>query len=304
MVATWLAPGQADPLKTPASRRPLRDTPMKTVRMSSGDLVPALGQGTWCMGEDASLRDQEIAALRAGLDMGLRLIDTAEMYADGRTESLVGQAIEGRRDEVFLVSKVYPHNASRKAMRKSCTDSLRRLKTDRIDLYLLHWPGSIPLEETVDAFTRLQRDGHIRSWGVSNLDRSGMDELWAVPGGAGLQTNQVLYNLTRRGIEWDLLPWMRKRGVPLMAYSPLEQGRLAGQRGLAEFGRRHGMTAAQAALAWLLARDDIIAIPKTSSLSRLAENAGALAHTLDTVALAELDRLFQPPRGPVPLEML
>jgi diketogulonate reductase-like aldo/keto reductase len=272
--------------------------------MPSGELVPALGQGTWCMGEDASLRDQEIAALRAGLDMGLRLIDTAEMYADGRTESLVGQAIEGRRDEVFLVSKVYPHNASRKTMRKSCTDSLRRLKTDRIDLYLLHWQGSIPLEETVDAFTRLQRDGHIRSWGVSNLDRSGMDELWAVPGGAGLQTNQVLYNLTRRGIEWDLLPWMRKRGVPLMAYSPLEQGRLAGQRGLAEFGRRHGMTAAQAALAWLLARDDIIAIPKTSSLSRLAENAGALAHTLDTAALAELDRLFQPPRGPVPLEML
>src|SRR6185369_10012324 len=184
--------------------------PMKTVRMPSGDVVPALGQGTWCMGEDPSLRAQEIASLRAGLDLGLRLVDTAEMYGEGRTETLVGEAIAGRRDEVFLVSKVYPHNASRKAMRKACTGSLGRLKTDRIDLYLLHWAGSVPLEETLDAFDRLQRDGHIRSWGVSNLDTAEMEELWALPGGREVQTDQVLYNLSRRGAEWELLPWLRE----------------------------------------------------------------------------------------------
>jgi diketogulonate reductase-like aldo/keto reductase len=277
---------------------------MKTVRMPSGDLVPALGQGTWRMGEDAALRGQEIATLRAGLELGLRLVDTAEMYGEGRTEILVGEAIEGRRDDVFLVSKVYPHNASRHAMRKACTDSLRRLKTDRIDLYLLHWAGSVPLQETLEAFTRLQRDGHIRGWGVSNLDTSEMEALWSLPGGSEVQTNQVLYNLTRRGVEWNLLPWLRERAVPLMAYSPLEQGRLAGHRGLSELAARHGMTPAQAALAWLLAKDDVIAIPKTSSKSRLAENVQALAHPLDAAALAELDRLFPPPRKPVPLEML
>jgi aldehyde reductase len=226
------------------------------------------------------------------------------MYGDGRTEALVGEAIAGRRDEVFLVSKVYPHNASRTAMRKACTGSLRRLQTDRIDLYLLHWAGSVPMEETLDAFARLQRDGHIRGWGVSNLDRSQMEELWALPGGREVQTNQVLYNLKRRGIEWDLLPWLRERGVPLMAYSPIEQGRLARQRGLADFAKRRGMTAAQAALAWLLAKDDVIAIPKTGSQARLAENLEALAHPLDAAAMGELDRLFPPPRGPVPLEML
>jgi diketogulonate reductase-like aldo/keto reductase len=277
---------------------------VKNVRMPSGDVVPALGQGTWCMGEDASLRAEEIATLRAGLDLGLRLVDTAEMYGDGRTESLVGEAIAGRRDEVFLVSKVYPHNASRKAMRRSCTHSLRRLKTDRIDLYLLHWPAGVPLQETVEAFVRLQRDGHIRSWGVSNFDASAMEALWNSPGGREVQTNQVLYNLQRRGIEWDLLPWMQRRGLPLMAYSPLEQGRLAAHAGLRRFSGRHGMTPSQAALAWLLAKDDLIAIPKTGSRARLAENAGALAHPLEAAALAELDGLFPPPRGAIPLEML
>ena len=277
---------------------------MKTVRMPSGDLVPALGQGTWRMGEIPALRSQEIACLRAGLDRGLRLVDTAEMYGDGRTESLVGEAIAGRRDDVFLVSKVYPHNASRKAMRKACTDSLRRLKTDRIDLYLLHWAGSVPLEETLEAFTRLQRDGRIRSYGVSNLDTAGMDELWSLPGGREVQTNQVLYNLDRRGVEWDLLPWLRAHGVPLMAYSPLEQGRLPRHGGLVDFAIRRGMTPAQAALGWLLAKDDVIAIPKTSSQARLAENLGALLHPLDASALAELDRLFPAPGGATPLEML
>jgi diketogulonate reductase-like aldo/keto reductase len=277
---------------------------MKTVRMPSGDVVPALGQGTWCMGEDPSLRAQEIASLRAGLDLGLRLVDTAEMYGEGRTEALVGEAIAGRREEVFLVSKVYPHNASRQAMRKACTGSLRRLKTDRIDLYLLHWAGSVPLEETLDSFARLQREGHIRSWGVSNLDISEMDQLWALPGGREVQTDQVLYNLTRRGAEWDLVPWLRERGVPVMAYSPIEQGRLARHRALADFAQHRGMTPAQAALAWLLSKDGVIAIPKSASAQRLAQNALAPAHPLDAVALAELDRLFPPPQRPAPLEMI
>jgi diketogulonate reductase-like aldo/keto reductase len=277
---------------------------MKHVRMPSGDTVPALGQGTWGMGEQPALRRQEVASLRAGLDAGLRLIDTAEMYGEGRTESLVGEAIAGRRDEVFLVSKVYPHNASRKGMPKACADSLRRLKTDRIDLYLLHWSGNVPLEETLEAFSRLRGDGHIRAWGVSNLDLPSMQALWALTGGSEVQTDQLLYNPMRRGIEWDLLPWLRQRGIPVMAYSPLEQGRLLRHRGLLQFAQQRGMTAAQAALAWLLARDDVIAIPKTATLARLAENLAALAHPLDAQALAELDRLFPSPRGPVPLEML
>jgi aldehyde reductase len=277
---------------------------IRSVRLPSGELVPALGQGTWGMGEDGALRAQEIASLRAGLDLGLVLIDTAEMYGDGRTESLVGEAIAGRRDEAFLVSKVYPHHASKAAMRRACTDSLRRLKTDRLDLYLLHWSGSVPLEETIEAFARLQRDGLVRSWGVSNLDTAQMAELWSLPGGREVQTNQVLYNLSRRGLEWDLLPWLRERGVPVMAYSPIEQGRLLQQPGMAGFAQRHGITPAQAALAWLLAQPDVIAIPKTASVARLRENTQALAPPLDATALAELDRLFPPPRGPSPLEML
>jgi aldehyde reductase len=277
---------------------------MKYARMPSGEAVPALGQGTWFMGENAALRQQEIASLRCGLDAGLRLIDTAEMYGEGRAERLVAEAIAGRRDEVFLVSKVYPHNASREAMRTACANSLRRLKTDRIDLYLLHWSGSVPLEETVEAFSRLRQDGHIRSWGVSNLDLANMQALWAVAGGREVQTNQLLYNLMRRGIEWDLLPWLRERALPVMAYSPLEQGRLAQHQGLRKFAQDRGITAAQAALAWLLAKDNVIAIPKTAAPARLAENLAALAHPLDAAALAELDRLFAPPRKATPLEMI
>jgi diketogulonate reductase-like aldo/keto reductase len=277
---------------------------MKQVRMPSGETVPVLGQGTWLMGEQAALKRNEILSLRAGLDAGLRLIDTAEMYGDGRTESLVGEAIAGRREEVFLVSKVYPHNASRQRMPTACANSLRRLKTDRIDLYLLHWSGAVPLQETVEAFARLQQEGHIRAWGVSNLDASAMQELWGLPGGREVQTNQLLYNLMRRGIEFDLLPWLRERGVPVMAYSPLEQGRLVQHRGLRQFAKTRGITAAQAALAWLLAKDDVIAIPKTATPKRLAENLAALAHPLDAGALAELDRLFPAPRNAVPLEMI
>jgi diketogulonate reductase-like aldo/keto reductase len=272
--------------------------------MPSGETVPALGQGTWLMGEQAASKRDEIASLRAGLDAGLRLIDTAEMYGDGRTESLVGEAIAGRREEVFLVSKVYPHNASRKRMPVACANSLRRLKTDRIDLYLLHWSGAVPLQETAEAFSRLQQEGHIRAWGVSNLDTGAMQELWALAGGREAQTNQLLYNLMRRGIEFDLLPWLRERGVPVMAYSPLEQGRLLQHRGLRQFAQARGITVAQAALAWLLAKDDVIAIPKTATPKRLAENLGALAHAFSAAELAELDRLFPPPREAMPLDMI
>jgi diketogulonate reductase-like aldo/keto reductase len=277
---------------------------MQTVRLPSGETVAALGQGNWAMGEDPSLRQEEIATLRLGLDRGLTLIDTAEMYGDGATETLVGEAIAGRRDEVFLVSKVYPHNASRRAMRQACEASLRRLRTDRIDLYLLHWAGSVPIAETLEAFDALRGAGLIRHWGVSNLDLEAMDQLSAAPGGHDVQVNQLLYNLTRRGIEFDLLPWMRERGLPLMAYSPIEQGRLLRDRRLAAFSRAHGMTPAQVALAWVLRQGDVVAIPKTSSRLRLQENLEVLDHRLDAQALAELDALFPAPTRPVPLEML
>ena len=277
---------------------------MKTVLLPCGEQVPALGQGTWNMGDDPALRAGELAALRHGLDLGLTLIDTAEMYGEGLSESLVGEAVAGRRDEVVLVSKVYPHNASRKAMRRSCEASLRRLRTDRLDLYLLHWSGSVPLEETLEAFQALQRDGLIRAFGVSNLDLADMRKLTALPGGDAVQTDQLLYNLTRRGIEYDLLPWLRERAIPVMAYSPIEQGRLAADRRLAAFATRHGMTPAQVALAWLLAQDSVVAIPKTASKARVQENFDALARPLDAAALAELDTLFPPPKRPVPLEML
>lgn len=277
---------------------------MKTVELPSGEKVPALGQGTWNIGDSRATRAEEIGALRLGMDLGLTLIDTAEMYGEGKSEELVGEAIAGRRDEAFLVSKVYPHNASRKGVALACERSLKRLGTDRLDLYLLHWRGNIPLGETMEAFMALQKAGKIRHYGVSNLDLDDMQELWKVPGGKGVQTNQLLYNLTRRGIEYDLLPWMNERKMPAMAYSPVEQARLLKQRGLVEFARRHSMTPAQAALAWLLARNDVIAIPKAGDRRHVQENAGALEVLLSTEQLAELDRVFPPPGGPVPLEML
>ena len=277
---------------------------MKTVMLPSGERVAALGQGTWRMGEDRARRAEEIATLRLGLDLGLTLIDSAEMYGEGAAESLLGEALAGRRDEAFVISKVYPHNATRAGTQAACERSLRRLGTDRIDLYLLHWRGGVPLAETVEAFGALQRAGKIRHWGVSNLDRADMAELWALPGGPGLAVNQLLYNLGRRGIEWSLLPWQRERGIATMAYSPIEQARLAADRRLGAFARCHGMTAAQAALAWLLAHDDVIAIPKTAHRERLRENAGALAHPLDAAQRAELDRIFPSPTKDGPLEML
>ena len=277
---------------------------MKTVILPSNKRVPALGMGTWNLGENLAARGEEIATLRLGLDLGLTLIDTAEMYGEGRSEELVAEAIEGRRDKVFLVSKVSPHNASRKGTVAACERSLARLRTECIDLYLLHWRGNGPLAETIEAFEALQRAGKIRHYGISNFDLADMQELWSVPGGPAVASNQVLYNLARRGIEWDLLPWLRERRIPIMAYSPIEQAKLTLNPKLIDFARRHGMTPAQAGLAWLLAHDDVIVIPKTARCDRLKENIDALDHRLTQAQLAELDRLFPSPTGPRSLEML
>ncbi len=277
---------------------------MKTVTLPSGEKVPALGLGTWNMGDKRAARAGEIAALQTGLDLGMTLIDTAEMYGEGLSETLIGEALRGRRDGVFLVSKVYPHNASRQGAVQACERSLKRLGTDRLDLYLLHWRGSIPFAETLEAFTALQKAGKIRHFGVSNLDLDDMEEFWSAPGGSGVQTNQLLYNLARRGIEFDLLPRLRKARVPVMAYSPIEQARLLANRKLTEFSKRHGLTPAQVALAWLLSRDDVIAIPKAGKRSHVEENASALAISLSAAQLKELDGLFPPPAHRVALEML
>ena len=277
---------------------------MKTVALPTGERVPAFGMGAWNIGDRRASRAEEIATLRLGIELGARLIDTAEMYGDGRSEDLVGDAIAGRRDEVFLVSKVLPGNASRKGTVAACERSLKRLRTDRIDLYLLHWRGSHPFAQTAEAFAELQRAGKIRHFGVSNLDLADMKAWWRHAAGRACAANQLLYNLGRRGIEHDLRPWLRERGVPVMAYSPIEQARLLEDPRLASFAGRHGMTPAQAALAWLLAQDGVIVIPKTGRREHLQENLGALDVTLDAAQRAELDRLFPPPAGPVPLDML
>lgn len=277
---------------------------MRTLALPSGERVPVLGQGTWNMGDDHRARAEEIAALRLGIEHGLTLIDTAEMYGDGRSETLVGEAIAGKRDSIFLVSKVLPGNASRRGTVAACERSLKRMRTDHIDFYLLHWRGAIPFAETLEAFNELQSAGKIRHFGVSNLDLADMKEFHAISGGGAVATNQLLYNLSRRGIEWDLLPWMRGKRIPLMAYSPLEQARLLRHAGLAAFAKRHGMTPAQAALAWALAQENLIAIPKSANRVRVLENAVAVDLTLSAAQAAELDALFPPPRGPCPLEML
>jgi diketogulonate reductase-like aldo/keto reductase len=277
---------------------------MKRVALPSGETVPALGQGTWYFGEDPDRRQEEIASIRRGIDLGLTLIDTAEMYGEGLAEQLTGEAIAGQRNKVFIVSKVYPHNASRRAMPTACNHSLQRLRIDAIDLYLLHWPGQVPIDETVEAFEALKRDGKIRHWGVSNLDLEQMKVLSSQSGGQAVQVNQVLYNLGQRGIEWDLLPWLRQNRIPVMAYSPFEHGGLLRSRALAAFARKHVMTPAQVAIAWLLAQDGVIAIPKTASVKRLEENAAALERRLTQAQLRELDSLFPPPQGPIPLAMI
>jgi diketogulonate reductase-like aldo/keto reductase len=256
------------------------------------------------MGDDPSRRKEELTALRTGIDLGLTLIDTAEMYGDGRSESLVGEAIAGRRDKVFLVSKVLPSNASRKAMSRACEASLKRLRAEEIDLYLLHWSSSTPLEETVRGFEDLLSAGKICSWGVSNLDLKEMQQLAALPGGKACAANQVLYNLSRRGIEFDLLPWCVKHTIPVMAYSPVEQGRLLGNKVLKQIAQRLGATPAQVALAWVLRQPGVVAIPKAGSAGHVRENRAALELRLGVQELAELDRAFPAPRGPTPLEMI
>jgi diketogulonate reductase-like aldo/keto reductase len=277
---------------------------MMTVRLPSGQKVPAFGMGTWRMGDSAALRNEEIATLRMGIDLGAGLIDTAEMYGDGRAEELVGEAMDGRRDRVFLVSKVLPSNASRRGIVAACERSLLRLRTDRLDLYLLHWRGNVPLAETLRGFLDLQVAGKIRWFGVSNLDLSEMRQLWEEPGGGDVQTNQLLYNLSRRNIEWDLLPWMRQHQLPVMAYSPIEQARLIRDPKLVDFGRRYQLPPAQVALSWLLSKGNVIVIPKTSRVERLKQNLGALKLSLTDAQTAELERLFPPPSGPRSLEML
>jgi diketogulonate reductase-like aldo/keto reductase len=277
---------------------------LRTVTLPGGESVPALGLGTWQMGERADTAKAEIAAIRRGLDLGMTLVDTAEMYGNGGAEERVGAAVRGRRDQVFIVSKVLPSNASCKGAVAACERSLKRLGTDRIDLYLLHWRGSVPLKETVAGFDGLKHQGKIRHWGVSNFDRADMEELWAVPGGKECASNQVLYHLGERSVEFDLLPALRKRGVPAMAYSPLAQGRILGHRALKEIARKSGATAAQIALAWVLAQDDVIAIPKAADPFHLAENRAALDLALTTAELVSLDEAFPPPRKRTPLAMI
>lgn len=277
---------------------------MKTVTLPGGETVAALGQGTWNIGDSSATRAAEIATLRRGIDLGLTLIDTAEMYGDGRSEQLIAEAIAGRRDEVFIVSKVLPNNASRRGTVAACERSLKHLNTDRIDLYLLHWHGGVPFAETLEALMALKRAGKIRYYGVSNLDFAETKAWCQESGGEATATNQLLYNLSRRGIEWDLLPWLRERGIPVMAYSPLEQARLFKNARFATLAKASGVTPAQLALAWLLAKDDVMVIPKCSSPARVEENAAARDIKLTPAQMAELDKIFPPPRGARPLEML
>ena len=279
---------------------------MRTLRFA-GQEVPAIGLGTWYMGEGRATRTQEVDAIRAGLDAGLRVVDTAEMYGDGAAEEVVGEALTGRRDDALLVSKVYPHHASRDGVRRACEDSLRRLRTDHLDVYLLHWRGQYPLAETVEGFEDLVADGLIASWGVSNLDPEDMSELAAVPGGSACVTDQILYNLTRRGPELDLMPMLSTAQVPVMAYSPLEQSRIldaAGSEVLEEVAGRHGATPAQVALAWCVRDGDVLPIPKSASAERVRENAAAGDLELTEADLVALDEAFPAPDGPVPLETL
>jgi len=282
----------------------LSATDVRTTKLPSGEAVPVLGQGTWGMGEGKHARDEEIKALRLGIDLGMSLIDTAEMYGDGAAEQLVGDATHGRRDDVFIVTKVLPQNATHTGTMAACERSLRRLRTSYIDLYLLHWRESVPLQETLDAFNALVDLGNIRSWGVSNFDVGDMEELVGLPTGDRVTTDQVLYNLTRRGIEYDLLPWCRDRNIPLMAYSPIEQGRMLDHPELKRISARHKVTPAEVALAWVLRQDRIIAIPKAGAPEHVRENRAALDVHLTGGDLADLDRAFPPPTRKIPLETL
>jgi len=276
---------------------------MKLVQLPDGTQVPALGQGTWLMAEDPTQRADELRALHTGIDLGLTLLDTAEMYADGEAERLVGEVIRGRRAQVFLVSKAYPQNASRQRLPQACEASLQRLGTDYLDLYLLHWRGRVPLAETVEAMEQLVASGKIRRWGVSNLDTSDMQELLAA-GGTACATDQVLYNLTRRGPEHDLLPWLLEHQLPVMAYSPVEQGRLLTNLALQHVATRLNVAPAQVALAWVLHRDQMLTIPKAGRVTHVQQNRAAADLQLSSADLAELDAAFPQPRQRQPLAML
>src|SRR3954470_20193293 len=281
----------------------MTDSPPQ-VTLPNGERVPAFGQGTWHMGDDRRRAAEEMAALKLGIDLGMTLIDTAEMYGSGAAEEVVAEAAKGLRDRLFIVSKVLPHNASQKGVVEACERSLKRLKTDRIDLYLLHWRGSVPLAETLEAFRRLQRDGKIRHHGVSNFDLDDMQEWLGLAGGDSVAANQILYNLSRRGPEWELTPWCRERRIAIMAYTPLGQGRMLQHKALAEIAARHGATAAQVALAWLLKQDGTMVIPKATRPEHVRENRGALDLRLTADDVAALDRAFPPPKGRTALGML
>lgn len=275
-----------------------------TTRLPSGETVPMLGMGTWHLAENPRRRKDEIAALQLGIDLGMSLIDTAEMYGNGAAELLVAEAIAGRRDDVFLVSKVLPNHALRHAAIAACEGSLRRLRTDHLDMYLLHWRGPVALEQTVDAFTTLVRDGKIAHWGVSNFDVSDMEELMLVPGGQAVATNQVLYNLAHRGIEWDLLPWCRARHIPIMAYSPIEQGRLLVHPVVKRLAARHDASPAEIALAWVIRQDGVIAIPQAGTPEHVREDHDALDVHLTKEDLRELNDVFPPPTSKQELEVI
>lgn len=277
---------------------------MRFVALPNGMEAPALGLGTWRMGERAGQRAQEVKALRHGIDLGLTLIDTAEMYGEGGAEEVVGEAIAGRGDGLFLVSKVYPHNASRQGAIAACERSLTRLGVETIDLYLLHWRGSVPLVETVEAFAQLKSDGKIAAWGVSNFDASDMVELWALDGGDACATNQVLYHLGERGIEWELIPRCREHRTPIMAYSPLGQGEVLQEPAVEDIAEKHGVAPATVALAWVLRQEGMIAIPKAANLEHVKANAAALGLALDPADLEALDTAFPAPNGPSPLAII
>ena len=276
---------------------------MRTVTLRSGEKVPVLGLGTWRMGERASERAAEVKAVQLGLELGIRLVDTAEMYGEGKAEEIVGEAMGRLREEIYLVSKVYPHNASRKGAIAACERSLKRLKTDRLDLYLLHWRGSHPLAETVEAFEALKKDGKIRNWGVSNLDAGDMDELAGVPNGKGCASNQVLYHLGSRGIEWELLAKCQKAKIMVMAYSPLGQGPLLRKPALGKIAAKHGCDAAAVALAWVLRQPEVVTIPKATNPEHVRANIKAIDVKLDAEDLAALDTAFPPPKRSSALDM-
>jgi diketogulonate reductase-like aldo/keto reductase len=272
-----------------------------TVTFSNGVSVPALGQGTWYMGVDQNQRKQEADALRYGLDLGMQLIDTAEMYNDA--EIVVANAVQGRRDTAYIVSKVLPSNGSAKGTIEACERSLRRLRSEYIDLYLLHWSGRYPISETLESFQKLVEQGKIRDYGVSNLNIKEIEQAWATPGGTNIRTNQVLYNLHQRGIEWDLLPWCRDHSMPIMAYSPLNQGRLAPEV-LEQVALRHNASRYQIALAWTLQQQDVIAIPKAATIEHIDQNLAASKIALTQEELKQIHRAFPPPMSATPLEMI